>query len=136
VNTLFLTAEEQKVFQALPAKLREGWTVEEEKGQFQDAEEKLSMRMALLRLHDPKLLAVQKRAVGLSSGQLAELLAQTDLKGVADDDLAELTFAVGPSILSKLIEGLLLQAKTDAELEDIVALALIRHSLLQSYISV
>ena len=28
MNTLFLTAEEQKVFEALPAKLREGWKVE------------------------------------------------------------------------------------------------------------
>jgi len=135
MNTIYLTGQEKRIFSQLSDVLREGWDIEEEKGQFQDSEEKLSMRMALLRLHDPKLLEMQKRAVGLSSEKLAELLAKTSLKGVEDDDLAELTFAIGPSILSKLIAGLLLQAKTDAELEDISALALIRHSLLKSYVS-
>jgi len=135
MNTIYLTGQEKRIFSQLSDVLREGWDIEEEKGQFQDSEEKLSMRMALLRLHDPKLLEMQKRAVGLSSEKLAELLAKTNLKGVEDDDLAELTFAIGPSILSKLIAGLLLQAKTDAELEEISALALIRHSLLKSYVS-
>ncbi len=135
MNTLYLTAGERGIFAKLSDALREGWNAEDEKGDFSDSEEKLSMRMALLRLHDPKLLDVQKQAAGLSSEKLAALLAQTNLKGVSDDDLAELTFAIGPSILSKLIAGLLLQVKTDEELEDISALTLIRHSLLQSYVS-
>ncbi|MDD5470110.1 MAG: hypothetical protein PHO92_04930 [Candidatus Peribacteraceae bacterium] len=134
MNTLILTADERKIFDTLPATLKEGWSVETEKESFQDSEEKLSMRLALLRLHDPKLLDLQKRAVGLSGEQLAALIAQTDLKGVADDDLAELTFAVGPSILGTLIGGLLQKVKTDAALEDIAALTTIRHSILASFV--
>ncbi|MDD4628904.1 MAG: hypothetical protein PHE68_05990, partial [Candidatus Peribacteraceae bacterium] len=81
MNTLFLTADEQKIFSGIPETAREGWEVSQETGTFEDSEEKLSMRMALLRLHDPKLLDFQKNAAGLSSEQLTALIAKTDLKG-------------------------------------------------------
>jgi hypothetical protein len=134
MNTLYLTAEEQKVFNGIPEAPREGWEVSQETGTFEDNEERLSMRMALLRLHDPKLLDFQKRAADLSPEQLTALIAETDLKGVADADLAELTFAIGPVILGRVIGGLLLQAKTDADMEDLAALTVIRHSLLASFV--
>src|SRR3989339_1049927 len=111
MNTLSLTAEEKKIFDGLPAPVREGWEVQEEKGSYQDSQEKLSTRLALLKVHDPKLVDFQKKAAGMSAEQLSELIAKTDLTGVADADLAQLSFAVGPTILTRLIGGLLLTVK-------------------------
>jgi len=133
MNTLHLTTEEQGVYAKLSDALREGWDVQTEMGTYQDSEEKFSMRIALLRLHDSKLLDFQKRAVGLSSDQLASLILGMNLKDVEDDDLAELFFAVGSSVMTSVIGGLLPKSKTDSDMEDISALAAIRHSILQSY---
>ena len=87
MNALSLTAEEQKMFDGLPDKLKEGWEVQEERGSYQDSPEKLSTRLALLRVHDPKLLEFQKKAAGLSAEKLSELIAKTDLTGVPLDGI-------------------------------------------------
>ncbi len=136
MNALSLTAEEKKMFDGLSAKVKEGWEAQEEKGSYQDSPEKLSTRLALLRVHDPKLLEFQKKAAGLSAEKLSELIAKTDLTGVTDDDLAQLSFAIGPTILTRLIGGLLQAVKTDDDLEGIAALTVIRHSLLESFAKV
>jgi len=119
------------VFEALSAKLRDGWEVELEHGDIRDDAAHRAMRLQLLHLHDPTLLAFVKRGSTLNDvDAIVALMSTTTLKNVSDADLAELCFALGPVPLTRIIGDLLKQAKTDDELEGIQAIAFVRHSLL------
>ena len=61
---------------------------------------------------------------------IAALLADFDLKDVDEDDVAELFFALGPAAVTQLIAALFVTATTDADIEGITALTVIRHSVL------
>ncbi len=131
---LYLTADESTVFQSLPDAVRDGWKVEREERTYADSPEKKATRISLMRLHDRKLLDFQKKAqTAQSDRELAAALASMDLKGVAEDDLAELFFALGPTALSMLIAELLAAAKNDSDLEDIASLTAIRESILSAF---
>ncbi len=131
MNELFLTAVEQKLFDALSSDLREGWNVELESDSPTETSEHIRMRLYLLQLNDPKLVSFRERIKACeTSDALAAQIAKMDLSGVSDEDLAELFFALGPNALSFLIADGLTNAKTDTDLDAIEALMLIRHSLL------
>lgn len=130
-SVLYLTADEKKVFDGLSGDVREGWTVEEETSDISDTAEKMSMRMELMRFDDPSLAAFQSKVSGASSLEdLATLIQQTDLSDVNEDSLAELFFALGPVVLTRLIGPLLADVKSDAHMSSLEALTGIRHSLL------
>lgn len=131
MEPLFLTADERKVFDALPAAVREGWEVRAERDAVPDDAARRAMRLQLLHLHDPALRAfVRSAGETKDSAALTALVLGMDLKGVADADLAELCFALGPVPLTAIIADLLPKTKTDDDLEGVQAIALIRHSLL------
>ena len=133
MNPLFLLREEQAAFEALSSDLREGWEVEMETATYEDSVEKQIMRLSILRLHDPTLKELRDKAQSAGSvEEVATLLQDFDLKDVDEDDLAELFFAMGPTILSQLIASLLASAKTDDDIEGITALTTIRHSVLHA----
>ena len=135
MNTLFLFQEEQSTFEALSPALREGWEVETETATYEDSAEKQIMRLSILRLHDPTLKELRQKAQNANSAEeIATLLQDFDLKDVDEDDLAELFFAMGPTVLSQLISSLLASAKTDDDVEGITALTTIRHSVLHALI--
>lgn len=132
-SVLYLTADEKKVFDGLSKTVREGWTVEEETSDISDTAEQMSMRMELMRFEDPSLAAFQSKVSGAASLEdLATLIQQTDLSDVNEDSLAELFFALGPVVLTRLIGPLLADAQTDAHVSSLEALTGIRHSLLLS----
>lgn len=131
--SLYLTKEEKKIFDALSEGVRDGWEVEEENGTFDDNAEKMRTRLALLRLHDPKLMSLRDKASGSTDiDRIAELVQEMDLSGISEDDLAELFFALGPSVLSTIIGDLLKSATTDKDIDDLQSLTFIRHELLAS----
>ncbi len=133
MNTLLLTSDEKKVFDALPASLKEGWQVEEEKIFFEDSLESRNARFSLMRLHDPMLLKFRENAErATSEEEVVKMMQEMDLRSVADDDLSELFFALGPTILTGLVDAMLGAVKTDKDLADIDALLVIRHSLLEA----
>jgi len=133
MTTLFLTAEEQKLFEALPGSLKEGWQAKEETRQFTDSQQKASIRLHLLRLEDPKMLQFVEEAKSKESvDDVAALINDTDLSGVSERELAKLFFALGPAPLGQIISSMLPEAKTDKDLEEIVAITTIRHFLLSS----
>jgi hypothetical protein len=134
---LHLRPEERKIFNSFTDTLKDGWKVEEENRTYEDTAEHRQMRLSLLRVRDPKLLTFLTEAQKEKSpAALAELVHATDLAGVAESDLAELFFALGPATLSMIIEKLLREAKKDEDLADIAALTEIRHSLLSSMMSI
>ncbi len=135
-TVIHLTAAEQLLWAKVPQNLQGGWTVETETGTWRDSPERRRMRMQLVKLSDPKLLAFMEKAKAAATAEaLAALLSETDLKGIADADIAELFFALGPAATGKLIELMLASAKTAADIEGIAALASIRRSLYTSLLS-
>ena len=129
-KTLWLTASEQAAFKEISDSVKEGWEVKAETGTVEDTPEKRTMRLALTRLHDPKLLKLREKAQNASSDkELAMLLQETDLQNVQEDDLAELFFALGPESLTTLIGAMIKDAASDDDLEGIVSLTVIRNSL-------
>lgn len=133
MNTLYLTAEEQRLFDALSSDMREGWQTQMEDERYADSADKQMIRLSLVRLHDPRLLKLKKQAEQAGSiEEVATLIQSMNLKDVDEDDLAELFFALGPAALSRLIVDLLAAAKSDSDVEGVTALTIIRHSILTS----
>ena len=136
MTVLHLTTAEQVLWARVPQNLQSDWTVETEAGTWRDSPDRRRIRIQLVKLQDPKLLAFMEKAkITPSADALALLLSETDLKGVMDSDISELFFVLGPAAVGKLIELMLTTAKTKADLEGIAALTTIRRSLYVSLIS-
>lgn len=132
MNTLyFLSASEQQAFDCLPALLREGWQRQESKGTgVTEPSERQKVRARLMRVHDPMLQGfLAKAKVCGSDAELTSLLATIDFSSVHQDDLLELTFALGPDRLSSIILSCLRSAKTDQDLLGIASLMFLREEL-------
>lgn len=137
MTILYLYSNERPLFDALTADIREGWMVQEEAVHYKDSEERMMMRIEMLRLHDPSLVALQKKTQQSASLEdIASMLQETTLKGVQDSDIASLCFAVGPDVLSRVIVNMLGAAKTDKDIEIVTALTTVRHEILDAYSSV
>jgi hypothetical protein len=135
LTVLHLTAAESALWHTLQPAMKEGWTVELEESNFRDSPERRRMRLHLLKLRDPKLLAFQEKANKAGTVEaLTALILDTDLKKVNDADLAELFFAIGPGPIGRIVEAMLSGVKTDSDIEGIAALTSIRRSLYQSMI--
>ena len=131
--TLTLTPEEKTLFEALPDNMREGWSVETENLTYEDDPQKRMVRLSFVRLHDPALLELREKAQTMERPEdIVTLVQDADLSDVADDDIAELFFAIGPSALSLYVRELLHTAGNDKDLEHISSLTLVRHALLVS----
>lgn len=134
MTTLYLTSMEQQLFAKLSAELREGWVIEGETVHYEDTPEKQMMRIGLVRLHDPVLLALKEKVLQAGTQEhMAALIHSIDLQKVNERDLASLFFAMGPEVLSYLIRSLLREAATDQDIEGITALTVIRHSILNAF---
>lgn len=132
-NPLYLTADEQKLFKALPKNLQEGWGAKEEKGRYEDTERQRVLRGSLLNLSDPKLIALQKSAITAKTPR--DLLRQAgsfDFSKASPSDMAELFFAIGPDGLGVLISGFLLHAKDQSTMSGIALLANARHTFFET----
>ncbi|MFA7681987.1 MAG: hypothetical protein WCX61_03070 [Candidatus Peribacteraceae bacterium] len=133
INTLFLTDQEHVLFDALPAKLKEGWQVESETQVFNDTPRHAYVRLSLLTINDPKILAFIERAQATTSiDDLAALILDTDLSGVSERAIAKLFFALGPAPLAKIVPVMLAAAKKDRSLEEVAAVTTVRHTVLSS----
>ncbi len=127
MNTLFLTTEEQKVFQALPDKLREGWTVEVERSTVYETNEELAMRQKMSSFEEfPQVASLAKQ---VAEGNALEKLSLND---VPQEVLPELCFCIGATGLSVLMSKLLGEIQSDEDLEGLMGLSLLRHEMLLS----
>ena len=132
VTALYLTAEEKKMFDGLPQKLREGWTVELETGTFQDDEDHMRMRQQMARFHDPELRRLQKKIMDKSEKEIADVIREVDLSNLSDDDLSQMYFVLGPQVLGSVIRVLLADVSSDDALEGLASLTNVRHLLFES----
>ena len=136
LTVLHLTDTERALWRGLSQEVQDGWTVETENGNFRDSPERRRMRLHLVKLRDPKLLAFQEKAKEAGAvDALTVLIMATDLKDVNDADLAELFFAIGPGPMGKVVESMLKTATKDEDIEGVAALTTIRRSLYLSMIA-
>jgi len=132
-NVLHLTAAEASLFTALPAELQGGWGVEEERVMFEDSPEQLRMRVRLLRLKHPAIDAFRERVKGVQGEEdFRKLVEETDFSSLRENEISQFFFALGPEVISRIIEAELTQVTTNEGLNDVAALAAIRHFLLVS----
>ncbi len=133
MKTLYLTPTETSVFATLPEAVRDGWELEKEVLTYADTSEKQVLRLSLIRLHDPSLIHLRDKALEAATiEEVTALIHSMDVRLVDEDDLAELCFAIGPSMLSRLIVSLMKMVTNDKEMEAVTALTLIRHAILRS----
>ncbi len=131
MNTLYLTQQEKKTFDAWSNDLRNGWQVTAERDIPADTPAKLQMRLQLMHLRSPSLKSLAQGILpSMAPADVQKLLSAASLKDASDADLAELTFAMGASGLTNVIAAMLATAKTDAELEQLAILTTLRHQLL------
>lgn len=133
MNTLHLTTGEVALYQKLPASLREGWTVQEEKLTFTDTIERMHMRADFAKIHDETTKDLVKKIAGAKSADDAAVILQSmDKKTIDTVDLLEFAFVIGPDGLSTLLRVKLESASTDDDLLDAAGLSELRHELLES----
>jgi len=133
MKNVYLTSAEQEVFNRLSEAVKDGWEVVQEELTYADTREKQIMRLSLVRLHDPSLLSLRNKALKMGSiSEVVSLIQAMDLSLIDEDDLAELSFALGPIMMSHLITLLLVKVTSDTEMEGVTALTVIRHAILRS----
>ncbi len=131
---LYLTKEEQKVFGALPEKLRTNVRVEDEKLSFIDSEESRMDRMRAMTVKHKDLQKIREQAATrkFTQADVEELSRTLDLSDLDQDDFLELAFAWGPEVFSWMIGFGLPASQSPDDLREIAELSTIRHGLLLS----
>ena len=136
-HPLHLTKDEQKLFDALPAKLKEGWEVKEENGKYEDTDKKRMLRIAFVKVSDPRLKNFQQKASAAKTPEeLFELAQSINLAEVSSADLAELFFAMGSGGLTTLVSASLSGVKIDQDLNGIAFLSTIRNEFYRSSLAI
>lgn len=132
-NTLHLTKPEKQAFEALPGNLKEGWKVADEVLTYEDTEHRLSIRLELMNLRDPQLKKFQQEAQkGPKEAEIRAMLKEISFKELNEDDLGEIFFALGPTLVGIIILEMLGTAKSDEEINGVAGMSAMRHELLES----
>ncbi len=129
MDSLYLTASEQKLFDALNPKLKEGWTVASETLSFEDTSEKSQIRFDLMRLEHPLLEQLRKNGGVKSAQDLADFMQKNDLSKLGQNDLSEILYVLGPNLVSAVIETMFTSVHNDDDLAGICAFTSLRHIL-------
>jgi hypothetical protein len=133
MNTLYLTATEQSLYDSLSDALRDGWTTKDESLTFRDTDHRRRIRFEMLKLDDPRMQHFMEKASQTETADaLDALIKGTDFTEVSDADFSELMFAIGPDGVTTLLHAALKTAKDDDDVAYAAELSNIRHGLLES----
>ncbi|HLC76358.1 MAG TPA: hypothetical protein VJB82_04570 [Candidatus Peribacterales bacterium] len=114
-TTLYLRADEKKLFLNLSKDLQEGWKIAEETIDAYERPEELKMRSFMLRTKTKECKAAFEQYSHLTKDLAAEAL-----------------FTLGAEGISKLLLLFLSVVKTDEDIKGVAELSHIRHALLVS----
>lgn len=132
-NTLFVTGAEKQLFDALSPELKEGWKLEPETLTYTDTPERRQVRLDLMELDDGQFENIMLRCgPQCSEKDLETLIAEVDFTNLSERDLWEICFALGADAMTYLIAKLLIDAKTDEQIEGVCAFTHLRHRFLES----
>lgn len=133
MNTLYLTATEQSLYDSLSDALRDGWTTTDETLTFRDTDHRRRIRFEMLKLDDPRMQHFMEKAAQTETAEaLDALIKGTDFTEVSDADFSELMFAIGPDGVTILLHAALKTAKDDDDVAYAAELSNVRHGLLES----
>jgi hypothetical protein len=127
MNTIYLTQAEQRLFQALPEKLRSFWTVSPEKIGYEESQAKQRVRCKFMKL-SPALKKGMDQIGAISSQESFEKWAASiDISKLTDNDLKEVFYALGPVSIGRMLEQMIPGAVSGDDVEAVAAIAAIRH---------
>lgn len=130
-TTLYLTKAESAMFSALPDALREGWTVEEEKGTAYEDADVLKVRASMARFDAFPQLREFVRTV-----LKGESVDPRSIKDIPQDALPELFFTIGAVGVTHMLCELLPACTNDEDIEGVVGLSHIRRDILNTNASI
>ncbi len=130
-TTLYLTAEEKKMFKNLPDSVQKSVAVEDESLTFKDSDEKRAVRMRNVSIQHPayKMLQKQTKSKKPTEKMINDMVASADLSGLSEHDVMELAFAWGPDVFTVMIAVALTNAKTQEEIVNAAGFSRLRHGL-------
>jgi len=134
MDILFLTnAEHALVRQRFP-RFTEKYTYADENHAFADSARRMMLRLSLVRLRSPSLIRLRDTiAVAKTLEDAVAIIAEHDLKGVPDEDLSQIVFALGPDVLGQVIWTLIRDARSIKDLDQVCSLSFLRHEVLSAY---
>jgi hypothetical protein len=130
-TTLFLTASERDRFEALPAMLREGWTVEEEMKPVFETDYELMIRASMADVSVyPELQTI------LDAARRGEKIDLSSLVEMPDSVIPEVLFAIGARGITVLMDELFANTSTDEDIQSLASFSTFRHDILRANASV
>lgn len=137
MDILFLQPAERSLLAARRLSFAEDFTIAEETHTFRDDPRRMMIRLSLVRLRSPALIALREKIEQASTlEQAAAIIAEHDLRGVPDEDLSQIVFALGSEVLGQVIWMLIRAADSTDDLMRIAALSFLRHEIFLSYVAV
>lgn len=134
MDILFLTPAEHSLVKQRFPRFTEMYTYAEENHSFADSARRMMLRLSLVRLRSPSLIALRDKITAAKTLEDAvAIIAEHDLKGVPDEDLSQIIFALGPDVLSQVIWMLIRKADRVNGLEQVAVLSFLRHEILAAY---
>lgn len=134
MDILFLTRAEHGLLQQRFPNFSNDYTYAEENHHFDDSARRMMLRLSLVRLHSPSLIELRTKITAAATLEDAvAIIGQHDLKGVPDDDLSQIVFALGPDVIGQVIWMLIHDAKEMNVLDQVCVLSFLRHEVLSAY---
>lgn len=134
MDILFLTRGEHGLLKQRFPRFTEKYTYAEENHTFLDSTRRMMLRLSLVRLRSPSLIALRDKITAAATLEEAvAIIAQHDLKGTPDEDLSQIVFALGPDVMGQVIWSLIQHATSEAALDHVAVLSFLRHEILSAY---
>ncbi len=134
MDILFLTRAEHALVKQRFPRFDEKYTHAEENHAFTDSARRMMLRLSLVRLRSPSLIALRDTITAAKTLEDAvAIIATHDLHGVPDEDLSQMVFALGPDVLSQVIWMMIRKADRVNGLDQVAVLSFLRHEILSAY---
>jgi hypothetical protein len=113
--------------------VKEGWKIEMETQKFEDSQERMKIRFQFLNIENEGMKSLLSGLQNAGTPEEAKkILESADISSLSEPDTREFLFAIGPVGIGQMLAALLLDASSDADLENAADLSFARHELLAS----
>lgn len=130
---LHLTADEKKLFLALPEKIRKDWEVHEEKRTFTDSEKQFRLRWMSVRFESEKMRSLERKLAGAKSmSDMQKIVKSADLSQLSRQDVINVMFIAGPKLVGVMLFDYLVSAKKSDDLDAVARFSQTRSVLLDA----
>ena len=129
-NVIHLTAAERKLFEKIDSSLTAEWNVKDAVITYEETPEKRVARLRLLKVQSPDLRRMQLHAMKAESEEkLESIISSIDVDSLGREDFKEVFYALGPDMISRMLEEHLPKSQAAEDIEGLAGIAMIRHLL-------